>query len=181
METFVNPNIAYLLIVSGVFLLLLTFDVKFSPFKIGAMIFCTLAGVIEFVVLRGNPWGFLIVALSPLTYSIAMRQGRAHNPLYLLTLLMLIMGSTFLFVDKNGNPLVNYGLAALVSTFGSFFLWLTIQRRPALRGKYIGETVVGMTGEVWIAIEPFSTGAVRIEGDIWRARSQESIGAGTTV
>jgi membrane protein implicated in regulation of membrane protease activity len=39
------------------------------------------------------------------------------------------------------------------------------------------ETLVGMTGEVWIAIEPFSIGSVRIEGEIWQARSKENLPA----
>ena len=45
----------------------------------------------------------------------------------------------------------------------------------------IGETLVGMTGEVWIALEPFSIGSVRIDGELWQARSKEMLRAGTLV
>jgi membrane protein implicated in regulation of membrane protease activity len=38
-----------------------------------------------------------------------------------------------------------------------------------------------MTGEVWIAIEPFSIGSVRIEGELWQARSKEMLQAGALV
>ena len=41
--------------------------------------------------------------------------------------------------------------------------------------------VVGMIGEVWIAIEPFSIGSVRIEGELWQARSKEMLPARTIV
>jgi membrane protein implicated in regulation of membrane protease activity len=38
-----------------------------------------------------------------------------------------------------------------------------------------------MTGVVWIAIEPFVGGSVKIEGELWRARSKELLPAGTLV
>ncbi len=41
--------------------------------------------------------------------------------------------------------------------------------------------VVGITGEVWVAIEPFSIGSVRIEGELWQARGKEMLPAGTLV
>jgi len=111
-----------------------------------------------------------------------MRQERLHNPLFLFTILMLTMGSLFLFVDEDNTPIVNYGLAAIASMFGSTYIWLTVQRqRTARRGVLIGDSLVGLTGEVWVAIEPFSNGSVRIEGELWRARSEENIPAGSTV
>ena len=58
----------------------------------------------------------------------------------------------------------------------------TIERkRTAGKAPLIGDTLVGMTGEVWVAIEPFSIGSVRIEGEIWQARSKETLPAGTLV
>jgi membrane protein implicated in regulation of membrane protease activity len=53
--------------------------------------------------------------------------------------------------------------------------------QTAGKSQLIGDTLVGMTGEVWIAIEPFSIGSVRIEGELWQARSKEILPAGTLV
>ena len=183
MGIFINPSVAYLLIFTGVMLLLIMFnDTKYSWPKVGAMAFCILAGVAEFIVLDGNPWAFLIVVLSPLPYFIAMRQERFHSPLFLFTIFMLTIGSAYLFVDENRRPLANLGLAGMVSVFGGLLIWIIIERkRTADRAPFIGETLVGMTGEVWIAIEPFAPGSVRIEGELWRARSREKIPAGTVV
>jgi membrane-bound ClpP family serine protease len=183
MEFIINPNVAYLLIFTGVMLLLIMFNnTKYSLPKVGAMAFCILAGIAEFFVLDGNPWAFLIVVLSPLPYFVVMRQERLQNPLFLFTIFMLTMGSVYLFVDENRRPLVNLGLAAIVSLFGGMYIWLTVQRmRTAGKAPLIGDTLVGMMGEVWIAIEPFSTGSVRIEGELWRARSKETIPAGALV
>ena len=183
MEIIINPNVAYLLIFTGVMLLLIMFnDTKYSLPKVGAMVFCFLAGIAEFFILDGNPWAFLIVVLSPLPYFIAVRQERLHNPLFLFTIFMLTIGSAFLFVDENHRPLTNLGLAGMVSIFGGLFIWLTIERRrTAGKAPFIGDTFVGMTGVVWIAIEPFVGGSVRIEGELWRACSTETIPAGTLV
>lgn len=183
MEIIINPKVAYLLIFTGVMLLLIMFnDTKYSWPKAAAMTFCFLAGTAEFFVLDGNRWAFLIVVLSPLPYFIAMHQGRLHNPLFLFTIFMLTIGSAYLFVDENGRPLVNLGLAGMASIFGGLFIWLIIQRgQKAGKSQLIGDTLVGMTGEVWIAIEPFSIGSIRIEGELWQARSKETLPAGTLV
>jgi membrane-bound serine protease (ClpP class) len=182
-EIIINPSVAYLLIFTGVMLLLITFnDTKYSLPKVGAMAFCFLVGIAEFFILDGNPWAFLIVVLSPLPYFIAMRQERLHSPLYVLTIFMLSIGSAYLFVDENGRPLANLGLAGIVSIFGGLFIWLIIQRAQAAgKTPLTGDTLVGMTGEVWIAIEPFSIGSVRVDGELWQARSKEILPAGTLV
>ncbi len=183
MEIIINPKVAYLLIFTGVMLLLIMFnDTKYSWTKAGAMAFCILAGVAEFFLLDGNPWAFLVVVLSPLPYFIAVRQERLHNPLFLLTIFMLTIGSAYLFVDENGRPLANLGLVGIVSVFGGLFIWAIIQRtQTAGKSQLIADTLVGMTGEVWIAIEPFSLGSVRIDGELWQARSKEMLRAGTLV
>jgi len=183
MEIIINPRVAYLLIFAGVMLLLIMFnDTKYSLPKAGAMAFCILAGTAEFFILDGNPWAFLIVVLSPLPYFIAIRQERRHNPLFLFTIFMLTIGSAYLFVDEKGRPLANLGPAGMVSVFGGLFIWLVVERRRTTgKAPFIGDTLVGMTGEVWIAIEPFSIGSVRIDGELWQARSKEMLPAGTLV
>jgi membrane-bound serine protease (ClpP class) len=183
METIINPKIAYLLVFTGVMLLLITFnDTKYSLPKVGAMAFCLLAGIAEFIILDGNPWAFLIVVLSPLPYFLAMRQERLHSPLFLFTIFMLTIGSAYLFVDENGRPLANLGPVGMVSVFGGLIIWFTVARRRTVgKAPLIGDTLVGLTGEVWVAIEPFTQGSVRIEGVLWQARSKETISAGTLV
>jgi membrane-bound serine protease (ClpP class) len=183
MEFIISPTAAYLLIFTGVMLLLVMFnDTKYSLLKVSAMAFCLLAGIAEFFILDGNPWAFLIVVLSPLPYFLGMHQERLHSPLFMFTIFMLSIGSAYLFVDEGGRPLAKLGLAGMVSVFGGLFVWLTVvRRRTAAKTPFIGDTLVGMTGEVWIATEPFLQGSVKIEGELWQARSKEAIPAGTLV
>ena len=59
-------------------------------------------------------------------------------------------------------------VARLPSGFcrNGFHLWRSVHlahysAQPQGKSQLIGETLVGMTGEVWIALEPFSIGSVR--------------------
>src|SRR6266540_7444765 len=89
MGLLINPNVAYLLVVTAVMLMLLTFmNPKPNWLKIG-MAICLVAAGYELVNLKGNPWAFAVVALSPLPLFIAIRQERVNSPLFLLTILML--------------------------------------------------------------------------------------------
>jgi membrane-bound serine protease (ClpP class) len=183
MAVILNPQVAYLLIFTGVMLLLIMFsDTKYSWPKVGTMAFCFLVGIAEFIILHGNPWAFLIVVLSPLPFFIAVHQERRHNPLFLLTIFMLTIGSAYLFTDDLHRPLAKLGPAGMLSVFGGLFIWLAVERRRTVdKAPFIGDTLVGMTGEVFVAIEPFSLGSVRIEGEIWQARSKELQPRGTLV
>ena len=180
----INPNIAYLLVLTGMMLLLYTFNTPQSTRAKALMMLCFAAAAYEFVYLKVNPWAFLVVVLSPLPFFIAMRQRLPRSPLYLVTMAMLTMGSVFVFVDENNRPVVNYGLAALVSIFYASFIWIGVERLRSAEGAILSndpDSVVGMIGETPAGIESHSVGPVMIEGELWQARSKAPIPAGSTV
>ena len=183
MEFIISPAVSYLLIFIGVMLLLVMFnDTKYSLPKLGVMAFCFVAGLAEFIYLHGNPWAFLVVVLSPLPFFVAVHQERRYSLLFLLTICMLTIGSAYLFTDDLQQPLASLGPAGMLSVFGGLFIWLAFERkRNENKAPLIGDTLVGMTGEVFVAIEPFTLGSVRIEGEIWQARSKETLPRGTLV
>jgi membrane-bound ClpP family serine protease len=86
-----NPNLAQLLIVVGVTLLLLTSIHPKSRMLRFGMLLCLAAAGVEFIFLKVNPWAFLVLALSPLPFFLAVRQARAQNPLFLLSIIMLTL------------------------------------------------------------------------------------------
>jgi membrane-bound serine protease (ClpP class) len=180
----INPNFAYLLIVTAVMLLLLTIcNPKSNLPKIG-MALCLVVVGYEFVYLKGNPWAFLVVAFSPLPFFIAIRQTPVHLPLLGVTILMLTIGSFFLLVDQNGHPIVNYGLAGLVSALCGSFIWIGAGRMRNAEGARLSndpDSVVGLIGEARTDIEAHTAGSVLVEGELWQARSKEPIPAGSTV
>jgi membrane-bound serine protease (ClpP class) len=182
MGLLINPNVAYLLVVTAVMLMLLTFMHPKSNWLRIWMVICLVAAGYELVHLKGNPWAFAVVALSPLPLFIAIRQERVNSPLFLLTILMLTLGSVYLFVDQNNRPVV--GIAGLVSIICAAIIHLLTEDMRNAEGTRLNNdpnSVVGLIGEVKTDIEPHSAGAVLVEGEIWQARSRETICAGSTV
>jgi membrane-bound serine protease (ClpP class) len=179
-----NPNLAYFLVIVGVMLLFLTnVHPKSTRLKLG-MVICLIAAGMEFIYLRVNPWAFLVVTLSPLPFYLAVRQARPYNLLFLLSIFMLAIGSVFVFVDPNNQPVVNYGAAAFVSTLCSAVIWISSEGLRNAEGARLGndpDSVIGLIGEVRTDIEAHSAGSVFIEGQLWQARSKEPIPAGSTV
>jgi membrane-bound serine protease (ClpP class) len=184
MNLLINPNIAYVLLITAVMLLLW---ISYHPKSTGPIIcmaLCFLAGGYEFVYLKGDPWAFLVVALSPLPFFLALRQSRAYSPLLLLTIVMLTVGAAFLFMDQESTRLVNPGLTGIVSTFVALSIWIGMGRLGMAQSMILSDdpgSLVGLIGEVRMDIEPYSTGSVLVEGELWRARSKEFIPAGRAV
>jgi membrane-bound serine protease (ClpP class) len=184
MEFLINPTVAYLLIVTTVMELSLTIiGNKFTVSKY-AMILCLVVALYELFYLEVNPWAFLVVALSPLLFHLAIRQTSAHLSLVAIAILMLALGSFYFFLDENGRPLVNYGLAGLVSTLYSSFIWITIgcmRNAEGIRLSNYPDSVIGLIGKARTDIEAHSAGSVLVEGELWQACSKKPIPAGSTV
>lgn len=184
MSFLINPNLAHFLVVVGVTLLLLSnINPKSTMLKVG-MGLCLAASGVEFIYLNVNPWAFLVLALSPLPFFLAVRQARARNPLFLITIFMLAISSVFLFVDQNNRPVVNYGLAGFVSTLCGAVIWITTEGIRNAEGARLSsdpDSVVGLIGEARSDVEAHSAGSVLVDGELWQARSKKPIPAGSTV
>ena len=179
-----NPNLAHLFVIVGVTLLVLSYVKPNSTRLKVVMVLCLIAGGIEFVYLDVNPWAFLILALSPLPFFIAVRQAHPHNPLFLLSILMLTVSSVYLFVDQNGRPLVNHGPAGFVATLCGACIWITAEGMRNKEGARLSndpDSVLGLIGAVRTDIESHSAGSVLVEGEIWQAHSKRPIRAGSMV
>jgi membrane-bound ClpP family serine protease len=126
----------------------------------------------------------LVVALSPLLFHFAIRQTSVHLSLVVLAILLLALGSFYLFLDENGHPIINYRLAGLIFTLYSIFIWITIGRMRNAEGIRLSNnpnSVIGLIGETRTDIEAYSAGSVLVEGELWQARSKKAIPAGSTV
>jgi membrane-bound serine protease (ClpP class) len=186
MDLLINPNAAYLLLVTAVMLLLW---ISYHPDSIWLKItmgLCFLVGVYEFIVLKGNPWAFLVLVSSPLPFLLALRQSRPYSLLLLVTIVMLTGGAAFLFMDQDNNRLINSLLMGLVSSFAAFSILIGMGRLGKAQSTIVSDdpdSLVGLIGEVRTDIEPYSpgTGSVFVEGELWRAQSKEFIPAGRTV
>jgi membrane-bound serine protease (ClpP class) len=99
-----------------------------------------------------------------------------------LAILLLVVGSVFLFVRENGRPAVNPFLAVTASALVAGFLWLAIRKTmQAMRIKPVHDLdgLVGQIGESRTAVH--EDGSVQVAGELWSARSAEPISAGSHI
>lgn len=182
MESLINPKFAYVLLVTAVTLAntIILFPRSVLP-RIGTIICLGIAGV-ELFNLEANPWALLMMAVSSLPFFFATNQPDFRRPLLALSTGMLIFGSVFLFVNKDGRPTMNFSLVPLISTFCALYILIATESilnaqisRPGIKRN----SLIGVTGDAIIAIN--DVGLVQIENETWPARSDKPIPAGSTV
>ena len=181
MDVLLDPNIAYLILLAGILLGMMAIVTPGTGlFEIGAFFGLALAGYAVYN-LSFNSWALAILALSIIPFLYAIQKPKRE--LFLgLAILLLIVGSVFLFVSENGRPAVNPILAIVSSALVAGFLWLAIRKTmQAMRIKPVHDLdgLVGRIGEARTKIR--EDGSVQIAGELWSARSAESIPAGTHI
>lgn len=91
---------------------------------------------------------------------------------------MLLVAAVLLafFVLPSPWGLVTVAVAAVVEIGEAlFWIWLSKRRRPAVGA----EALVGLTAEVVAPCRP--VGSVRVQGELWRARSERGADPGEHV
>lgn len=180
-NSLMDPNIAYVLLVVGMVLGILAL---FSPgtglLEVGAIFALVLAGI-GATRMNINAWALVVLIIGVVPFIFALRKTRRWIFL-LITIAALIVGSVFLFVDAEGKPAVNIWLALVTSLIAIGLLWFigikgieAIGRRPDFDLERLNEVV----GEA--KTDVFREGSVYIGGEEWSAWSQKEIPAGSRV
>jgi membrane-bound serine protease (ClpP class) len=170
-----NPNIAYLLMLIGVYGLIFEFSNPGAivPGTIGAI--CLLLALFAFQLLPINYAGMALILLG-----IALMVAEAFVPsigiLGFGGLLAFIVGSVILIdTDQPGFGIDPAIIGAVALSSAAFFilalgLLFKSRRAPVVSGR---EGLIGVTG---VALEDFTdTGMIRIHSEIWRARSNSPV------
>jgi membrane-bound ClpP family serine protease len=182
MEFLLNANVAYALLVTGILLGLLALVTPGTGIlEIGALFAFVLAGYGAYN-LGINSWALVVLALSLVPFLYALRTPRWRMLLLGLTILLVVGGSIFLFVDENGWPTVNPVVATLVSLLYGGFLYFSIDRTIAamsVRPSHDLEALIGQIGEAKSQIH--DSGSVQVAGELWSARSEHTISLGSSV
>ncbi len=176
-----DPNVAYVLLVTGMLLAVLAI---FAPgtglLEIGALFLLVLAGV-TIANFSVNWWalGILIVGVFP--FLLAMRRSRQYIFL-IIALASLVIGSIFLINDpETGRLAINPVVAIVVSLLvGSFIL---IAGRRTLEAALLPvKDLKGLIGKVGEAhTDVYAEGSVYVDGEEWSGRSASFIPAGSPV
>ena len=127
MDFLLDPNIAYLILLGAVLLAMMALA---SPgtglFEIGAFFCIALAGYAIYN-LSFNWWALVLLGLSIVPFVYAIQKPKRE--LYLaLSILLLIVGSVFMFPRTEEQAVVNPLVAIVASGLVAVFLWIAVRK-----------------------------------------------------
>jgi membrane-bound serine protease (ClpP class) len=181
MNFLLEPNVAYIILLGSIFLSLMAIVTPGTGMlEVGAFFCLALTGYAVYN-LSFNWWALILLMLSIVPFIYAVQKPKRE--IYLgLSILLLVIGSVFLFAIDGWKPTVNPFVALIASGLLSAFLWIvvrkTVQATSALPSHNL-ETLIGKIGDARTAIH--AEGSVQVGGEMWSARSDELISAGSKV
>jgi membrane-bound serine protease (ClpP class) len=182
MEFLLNPNVAYVLIVASAMLALAAIVVPGTGMPEIGLVLCLGLAAYSVYSLGINGWALLVVSLSVIPFVFALRAKTLRIPLLVFAILMLIGGSIFMFVDEKGWPVVDPVLAIIVSFLSGGFIWIAVERVLAAQRSQPSNDLHVLIGKVGEARTEINTdGSVQVSGELWSARSEKPIAAGSPV
>ena len=181
MDFLLDPNIAYLILLGAVLLAMLALA---SPgtglLEIGAFFGMALAGYAIYH-LSFNWWALVLVGLSVIPFVYALQKPKRE--LYLvLSILLLVIGSVFMFPRTADQVMVNPLVAAVASALVAGFLWIAVRKSLEARSIRPTHDLTGLVGQIGEARTKVNDeGSVQVNGELWSARSDKPIPAGSSI
>ena len=181
MDILLDPNVAYLILLGGV---VLGFLAIITPgtglFEIGTL-FCVLLTGYAVYHLSINGWALVVMLLGIVPFVYASQKPKRE--LYLgLSILLVMIGSVFVFPRSETQAGVNPFIAIVASGFTATFLWLAIRKSleaAHLKPLHDLNELVGKMGSTRTEVN--TEGSVQVAGELWSARSDQPIPAGCSV
>lgn len=177
-----DPNLVYLFIVGG---MLLAFMAVLAPgtglLELGALFVLILAGWGAFH-LQVNYWALTLLlagVFPPLWFML-----KTKRTVFLgISVFSLVVGSAYLLKGTTWYTLaINPGLAAVVSVFAGGLFWIVTQKSleaVEMPPAHDLDDLIGATGEAKSNIH--KEGSVQVNGELWTARSDTPIPAGSPI
>lgn len=181
MDFLLDPNVAYLFLLGGVLMAMLALATPGTGFfEVGAFFCIALAGY-GIYNLSFNWWALALIFLSVVPFVYSLQKPRRE--LFLgISIVVLIIGSIFLFPSQSGGPAVNLLVAFIASVLVAGFLWIAVgksMQAAFTRPSHDLDTLIGQVGEAKTKI--LDEGSVQVAGELWTARSEKPIKSGTAV
>lgn len=183
MDILLDPNIAYLILLAGVVTAFFSASTPGTGIgELTAVFFLVLAGYAAYH-LSVNWWALLLLALSIAPFIMAVRGKQSTWAPYLgAAILLVVIGSVFLFPAEEGLISVNPLLALLASGLAAVVIWYVSRKFleiSASRPAHDLDALVGQSGSARSDIH--ADGSVYINGELWSARSDAEIPSGSHV
>ena len=173
-----NPNIAYLLMLIGIYGLLLEGynPGAVLPGVVGAI--CLLLALFAFQVLSVNYAGLALIALG-VVLIVAESFVPSFGTLGLGGIIAFVIGSVMLLDNDVPGFSIAWQLIAAMGLAGALVLLAIVSFAVRARRRPVVSGVEGLTREIAEAVEDFDRqGLVRVHGELWTAVSAEPVRAG---
>ncbi len=182
-----DPNVAFILLMIGVYGIIFEFmsPGHVAPGVVGAI--CLVVGLMALSVLPLNLAGVALL-VAGLAMMVAEVFVAGFGVLGVGGAAAFLLGGLFLFDPAGADIDLSVAwpvLIAAVATnalllFGLVGMIMRVRRRKVVTGA---EQMIGLEGEVldWQAGEQGGRGRIRVHGEIWSARANQPLGAGTRV
>lgn len=174
-HTVASPPVAYLLLLTGLALLVFEFFTAGVGLAGGIGAICTVLAFTGLAVLPTQVWAVAVIMLAMLAFSIDVQVGVPR----LWTgvgIVLTVIGSWFLFEPIPGSS-VRPSWLALVAGVGGIVLAFIVGMPSMVRTRFATPTIgrEWMIGEQGIAREAINPeGVVEIDGALWRARTNRA-------
>ena len=181
MDFLLNPNIAYLILLGGFLLVMMAIA---SPgtglIEIGALFCIALAGYAIYH-LPFNWWALILMGLSMVPFFYATQKPK-REPFLALSIVLLVIGSVFLFPRTVVQAGVNPFLAIIASALVASFLWIAVRKSMEATSMQPSHDLGGIVGQIGEARTRVNEeGSVLVAGELWSARSDMPIPAGSSI
>jgi membrane-bound serine protease (ClpP class) len=181
MEFLNDPNVSYVLLVMGVIIGLFAIITPGTGLlELGAGIALLLAGIGAYTI--GTSWWALLILITAVVPFVIAFRGKNQTVWLIATIVLITVGSIFLYQNESGFPEVNPVLAFIVAALSSLTIWVMAQK--TLEAHHVQPAhdlarLIGQIGEAKTDIR--DEGSVQAGGELWTARSETLIKAGASV
>lgn len=181
MDFLLDPNVAYLVLLGAALLVVLSFATPGTGLiELGAL-FCIFLAGYSIYHLSFNWWALILLSLGVVPFVYAIQKPKREIFLA-LSILLFVVGSVFLFPRTGSQAVVNPIVAVVGSILFGGFLWIAVRKSMEaahIRPSHDLNELVGKIGEARTKVE--AEGSVQIDGELWSARSENIIPAGSLI
>ncbi len=180
-QLLINPNIAYLLLVIGLWSAITAFLVPGTGLPEAIAAVCLVLGVTGLTQLPINAVGAAMIALAFVLFLLEFKV-MSHGALTVGGVVSFALGSLFLVRPTEAQPGVSIAVVSMTTLATVVFFVVAVRaalrtyRQPIFSSR---QRIVGAQGVVKQTIAP--VGAVQVKSELWTAVADEQVAAGEKV
>lgn len=181
MDPLLNPNIAYVVLVAATFFVLLALMTPGTGVPELLAIFSLLLAAYSVYHMGFNWWALAILLVSLVPFGLAIR-GKRGVLWLVLAIAGFSIGSVLFFPASTGLISVEPVLAITTTVIYAAALWICVRKIVEIAGSrptHELSALIGQTGEAKTTVA--DVGSVQVAGELWSARSEHPVKAGSPV